>query len=267
MSHGSMQVSSGNIAPKVEGPQRDTNEVMVLAGIVLFLGVLLAAVWLYSQTGDQTKANLATEPMEKAYVSDLFNNTGTGANQTDSTISHQNHMATPVVSIPDIIHADIYFEVGRKGLTNEGKIQLASQADMLRQHEDYGVLIQGYTDQQGSASYNKQLGMKRAETVKAELVSAGIAEHRIQTVSLGEEGVLCTDNSDTCRHMNRRVHLEVRKIGQEHMMLPPAAITSSESSDSPFDPSSTMGDSGSTFESAPPSSSDPATTLDPAGGS
>ena len=266
MSHWSTQISSGNIAPKVEGPPRDTKEVMVLGGVVLFLAGLLAAVWLYSQTGDQTKANLATERLEKAYVPILLNQ-ATGESQANPTMSHPNHVAIPVVSIPDIIHADIYFEVGRKGLTDEGKAQLAAQADMLKQHEDYGVLIQGYTDQQGSANYNKQLGLKRAETVKAELLSVGIAEHRIQTVSLGEEGVLCIDTSDTCRQMNRRVHLEVRKIGQEHMMLPPAAIMSSESSDSPIDPSSTMGDGGSTIEGVPPSSSDPTTTLEPASGS
>ena len=56
MSHGSTQVSSGNIAPKIEGPQRDIKEVMVLAGVVLFLAGLLAAVWLYSQTGNQAKS-------------------------------------------------------------------------------------------------------------------------------------------------------------------------------------------------------------------
>lgn len=266
MQQGSAQVSSGNIAPKVEGPQRDTKEVMVLAGVVLFLAGLLAAVWFYSQTGDQAKATPATERLENVYVPDLLKK-ATGVSQANATMSLPNHVMTPVVSIPDIIHADIYFEVGRKGLTDEGKVQLAAQADMLKQHEDYGVLIQGYTDQQGSANYNKQLGMKRAETVKTELVSAGIAEYRIKTVSLGEEGVLCLDTSDTCRHMNRRVHVEVRKIGQEHMMLPPAASSSSESSDSPIDPSSTMGDGGSTIEGVPPSPSDPTTAFDPAGGS
>lgn len=266
MSHGSTQVSSGNIAPKVEEPQRDTKEVMVLAGVVLFLAGLLAAVWLYSQTGNQAKANLATERLENAFVPDLLNQAA-GGSQANLTTSHPSHVAIPAVSIPDIIHADIYFEVGRKGLTGEGKAQLAAQADMLKQHEDYGVLIQGYTDQQGSANYNKQLGLKRAETVKAELIRAGIAEYRIQTVSLGEEGVLCIDTSDTCRSMNRRVHVEVRKIGQEHMILPPAATMSSESLDSPIDPSATMEDGGSTIEGVPPSSSDPTTTLEPATGS
>ena len=240
-------------------PQRDTKEVIVLAGVVLFLGGLLAAAWLYSQADDQVKVTATTEKMGNANVSDLLKNT-TVLGQAEASNTRPIPVTTPGLSIPDIFHADIYFEVGRKGLTDEGMAQLATQADMLKQHEDYGVLIQGYTDQQGSAGYNKQLGMKRAETVKAELISAGIAEHRIKAVSLGEEGVLCVDTSDICRHMNRRAHLEIRKIGQEHMVLPPVLTTISESSDSSIDSPSTMEDGGSTTEGIP-------STLEPASGS
>lgn len=241
MPQGSSQVASGNIAPKLRGPERGTKEVMVLAGVVLFLGGLLAAAWYYGQVSDQTTATSTTI-----------------VNQTEASTTHPTQVATPAISTPDIVHADVYFEVGRKGLTDEGKAQLAAQAAMLKQHEDYGVLIQGYTDQQGSASYNMQLGLKRAETAKAELVNAGIAEHRIKTMSLGEEGVLCVDSSDVCRHMNRRVHLEVRKIGQEHMTVPPAPTTPSDSSETNIDSSSTMGEDGTTEESLPPSWSEPA---------
>lgn len=265
MQQGSSQVSSGNITPTV-GPQRDTKEVIVLAGVVLFLGGLLAAAWLYSQSGDQGKVTPVMERIDHANVPDLFEKT-TVTNHAEASTTHPTQVATLGLSVPDIIHADIYFEVGRKGLTDEGKAQLSSQADILKRNEDYAVLIQGYTDQQGSVSYNKQLGMKRAETVKAELVNAGIVEHRIKAVSLGEEGVLCVDTSDTCRHMNRRVHLEIRKIGQEHMVIPPVPTTTSETSDSSIDSLSTMEDSGSTTESMPPSPSVPTSTLEPAGGS
>jgi peptidoglycan-associated lipoprotein len=265
MSHGSSQVSSGNIAPTV-GTQKDTKEVIVLAGVVLFLGGLLAVAWLYSQPSDQGNGTPVMERIDHANVPDLFKKT-TVMNHAEASTTHMTPVAALGLSIPDIIHADIYFEVGRKGLTDEGKTQLAAQADILKQHEDYGVLIQGYTDQQGSMSYNKQLGLKRAETVKAELVSAGIAEHRIKAVSLGEEGVLCVDTSDVCRHMNRRVHLEIRKIGQEHMVLPSVLSITSETSDSSIDSLSTMGDSGSAIESTPPSSSVPTSTLEPASGS
>jgi len=212
MQNSPSQVSSGNIAPTVMGPQRDTKDVLVLSGLALFLAVLIAAAWYYGQTGDQIKTAPATEEVENGNVSEILKKTSV--------------LTAPATSMPDIIHADIYFEIGRKGLTDEGKAQLSAQADLLKEHQDYGVLIQGYTDQQGSASYNKQLGLKRAETVKTELLNAGVAEHRMKVVSLGEEGVLCIDNSDTCRHMNRRVHLEIRKIGQEHMAIPAAAAIS-----------------------------------------
>jgi peptidoglycan-associated lipoprotein len=254
MSQGSSQVSSGNIVPKVMGPQRETKEVMLLGGVVLFIAGTLATTWYFSQSKDQGKVTVATE---QANVQDLFKK-ATGMNQAEASTTNSTKVVTPAPSISDIIHTDIYFEVGRKGLTDEGKAQLAAQADMLKQHEDYGVLIQGYTDQQGSANYNKQLGMKRAETVKAELVIAGIAEHRIKTVSFGEEGVLCVDSSDVCRHMNRRVHLEVRKIGQEHMVLPSAPTTPSDSPETTIDSSSTIGEDGTTEESLPPSWSEPA---------
>jgi len=241
-------------------------EVLVLGGVVLFLGGLLAAAWLYSQPSDQGKVTPVMDRIESANVSELLKNT-TVIRQAEASTTHLTPVVSSVTSIPDIIHADIYFEVGRKGLTDEGKAQLSTQADMLQQHEGYGVLIQGYTDQQGSASYNKQLGMKRAETVKAGLISAGIAEHRIKTVSLGEEGVLCVDTSDVCRHMNRRAHLELRKIGQEHMVLPSAPITISETSDSSINFPLTIRDDGSTTESVLPSSSVPTSTLEPVSGS
>ena len=80
-----------------------------------------------------------------------------------------------------------------------------------------------YSDQQGSRSFNKILGMKRAETVKQHLIALGVPESSIRTVSLGEEGALCIDNSDVCKRMNRRVHVEMRKIGQEHMVVSPVA--------------------------------------------
>ncbi len=256
------QVSSGNIAPTIKWPERDTKEVIVLGGVVLFLGGLLAAAWLYSQSSDQVKTSLTTDKLENAGLSESFKQSTT-IHQAGASISRSSQVAVPTVSTPDIIHADLYFEVGRKGLTDEAKAQLSAQAALLKQHDDYGVLIQGYTDQQGSASYNKLLGMKRAESVKAEFMNAGIAEHRVKTVSLGEEGALCVDSSDACRHMNRRVHLEVRKIGQEHMTLPPVPATTSETPDSSIDLPSVM-DADVGGSSTPPN---PTTTLEPASGS
>ncbi len=251
-------VSSGNIAPAVVGPQKETNEVTLLAGLVLVLSGLMATAWYFGQAGDQITVAPAIGKIENSDVPAIIKKAGAMGQAEASTVNSTPVTAPAVAPLDDVLHADVYFEVGRKGLTEEGKAQLAARAELLKHNQDYGILIQGYTDQQGSASYNMQLGMKRAETVKAELVNAGIAEHRIKTMSLGEEGVLCVDSSDVCRHMNRRVHLEVRKIGQEHMVLPSASTTPSDSPETTIDSSSTMGEDGTTGESLPPSWSEPA---------
>ncbi len=267
MQKGPSQVSSGNITPAVMGPQKDTKEVMILTGLVVVLAGLIAAAWYYGLMTDQVRVTSGTEKVENANVSEMLKK-ATVLNQAEASTMLSGVVTAPVGSMPDIIHSDIYFEVGRKGLTDEAKGALAAQADLLKHHEDYGVLIQGYTDQLGSSGYNLKLGMKRAETVKVELLAAGIPAHRIKAVSLGEEGVLCVDMSDLCRHMNRRVHLDIRRIGQEHMTLPPPAATTAIDPSEPATDPSQAEDAGSISESLPPSPSDPAGTVtDPITGS
>jgi peptidoglycan-associated lipoprotein len=88
-----------------------------------------------------------------------------------------------------------------------------------------------------------------------------VPESSIRTVSLGEEGALCIDNSDVCRQMNRRVHVEMRKIGQAHMVLPPLATEPAiDSLSNNLDLSAESGPTDSSGESLSPSASDPAET-------
>ncbi len=124
MLQGSSQVSSGNIAPTVMGPQKETREGIALAGVALFIGGLLVAAWLYSQTDSQGEV---TGNIEQANVTDLLKKTA-AVNQAVAPTSHAAQVTPAAMSIPDILHADIYFEVGRKGLTDEGKMQLAGNS-------------------------------------------------------------------------------------------------------------------------------------------
>lgn len=257
MQKGPSQVSSGNITPAVMGPQKDTKDIVILSSLVLLLAGLSAVAWIYTEMKDPKALTSPSDKVESTKVSEILQK-ASGLSQAEASISTPTPVTAPVASVADIIHSDIYFEVGRKGLTDDAKAQLAAQADLLKQNQDYAVLIQGYTDQQGSATYNKKLGMKRAETVKQELLNGGVAEHQMKVVSLGEDGVLCVDNSDVCRHLNRRVHLDIRKIGQEHMVIPAVANTTAiDPTDSQNDPSS----------SAPSSPDSAVTTFDPASGS
>ena len=216
-------VSSGQVAPTIIGPDRDMKEMYMVSGLVLFLAVVVAAFWFYSQSDEVAHTNRATNSLTNTQIATTL------TAQTDAASTPASVPATLIEGIPvatrssDVLHDDIFFEINRKGLTDDGKAALQRHAEFLKNESDWGVLVQGYTDQQGSMSFNKILGLKRAETVKQHLMSLGISETAIRTVSLGEEGALCIDSSDTCRRTNRRVHLELRRIGQEHMVIPAIA--------------------------------------------
>ncbi|MBX3344467.1 MAG: OmpA family protein [Nitrospira sp.] len=216
-------VSAGPVAPTIMGPEKDMKDVYILSGLVGFLAIVVAAFWYYSQADEAAHSNRAAEALNSTQVSQVLKDSTEQMPVTASVPT------TRVESVPlasrstDILHDDIPFEVGRKGLTDDGKAALQRHAEFLKSEPDWGVLVQGYTDQQGSMSFNKILGLKRAETVKQQLIALGVPDTAIRTVSLGEEGALCIDKSDVCRRMNRRVHLEMRKIGLEHMVSAPLA--------------------------------------------
>src|SRR4249919_3588054 len=102
----------------------------------------------------------------------------------------------------------------------------------------------------------------RAEKVKEFLIGLGVSDHVIKVVSLGKDGALCLDSSDVCRNMNRRVHLEVRKIGKDHMILPTVATEpkTTEPIQSVDNQNSNSDDHGSLADNLLPSFADPSAT-------
>ena len=70
-------------------------------------------------------------------------------------------------------------------------------------------LVAGHTDAKGSAEYNKQLSLKRAEAVKRFLVAKGMDAGRLTTVGFGSEKLLAPDRPEDAS--NRRV--EIRDLG------------------------------------------------------
>lgn len=119
----------------------------------------------------------------------------------------------PTVSMaPEVVHADIYFDFKSTRLSAGSVGLLQEQAETLKSDGTWAVLVQGYADQQGPSEYNRRLAQRRAEEVKRFLVELGVAEPRIKVVTVGQEGALCDDPGAACQRLNRRVHLEMRKL-------------------------------------------------------
>lgn len=74
---------------------------------------------------------------------------------------------------------------------------------------DYSIKLEGNCDEWGSDEYNYALGLKRANSVKTEMINSGVDANRITMVSYGESNPACTDKTRECWSQNRRVDFKL----------------------------------------------------------
>jgi peptidoglycan-associated lipoprotein len=121
-------------------------------------------------------------------------------------------VAAPAPLPMDIIHTDVYFDFKSVRLRADAVRTLQEKAAAMERSSTWGVLVQGYADSQGSPEYNRVLALKRAETVKQFLVELGVPETSVKVATVGADGILCDEATRECQQLNRRVHLEIRKL-------------------------------------------------------
>jgi peptidoglycan-associated lipoprotein len=98
----------------------------------------------------------------------------------------------------------IYFDFDSDAIKAEFVPIVEAHGAFLRQNPRAKMLIQGNADERGSREYNLALGQRRADALKKRLVLLGAQEGQIESVSLGEEKPVCTDQSEECWAKQRR---------------------------------------------------------------
>jgi peptidoglycan-associated lipoprotein len=101
----------------------------------------------------------------------------------------------------------IYFDFDSDAIKAEFVPLIEAHAAFLRQYRTAKMLIQGNADDRGSREYNLGLGQRRADAVKRRLVLLGATESQIESVSLGEEKPVCTQQTEECWARNRRADI------------------------------------------------------------
>jgi peptidoglycan-associated lipoprotein len=104
---------------------------------------------------------------------------------------------------------DVFFAVDRAEPRSDSLGVLRLNVAWLGLNPKTKIVLQGHADESGTAEYNAALAELRAETVKAFLVSAGVAADRISTTVYGKETPAVLGNDEAARKWNRRVHFAI----------------------------------------------------------
>ena len=102
----------------------------------------------------------------------------------------------------------LYFASDSYTLDEDQVRRLMSDIPKIKDMTNNGkIIVEGNCDEFGTDEYNHALGLKRARAVKKLLISAGISDSKIDTVSYGESNPTCTIDAPACHAKNRRAEI------------------------------------------------------------
>jgi OOP family OmpA-OmpF porin len=105
--------------------------------------------------------------------------------------------------------AEALFDFDKSVVKSEGKAALDDLLMKLQGMNTEVMVTVGHTDSVGSNAYNQKLSQRRAEAVKAYIVSKGVDASRVYTEGKGETQPVADNSTAEGRAKNRRVTVEV----------------------------------------------------------
>ena len=110
---------------------------------------------------------------------------------------------------------NLYLPGGVTFATNSANIAsnfygpLNSIASVLVQYPETRIVVNGYTDNTGAASYNLDLSQRRANSVRDYFISQGVESYRVTSVGHGINNPRATNSTAAGRAENRRVEIQI----------------------------------------------------------
>lgn len=105
----------------------------------------------------------------------------------------------------------VNFDHDKATLREDAHPILDQAAEGLKEWGDVKVEVAGYTDSRGKDKYNLKLSQRRAEAVRAYLISKGVAADRLTAKGFGETKPVADNKTAEGRFKNRRVELIEQK--------------------------------------------------------
>jgi outer membrane protein OmpA-like peptidoglycan-associated protein len=113
-----------------------------------------------------------------------------------------------------VTFGDVLFDFNKAELKSSGMMDVNKLAQFLQQNPDRQVIVEGYTDSSGSASYNQSLSERRANSVRTALVKMGVDSTRVVAQGYGKEYPVSDNSTSSGRAQNRRVEVTISNDNQ-----------------------------------------------------
>ena len=104
----------------------------------------------------------------------------------------------------------IQFEVGKDVIKIASYAQLNEVVKILNEYSDYQLIIDGHTDNTGTAEKNQILSEKRADAIKKYFTDKGIEQSRLVATGYGFEKPIVPNTNAANKAKNRRVELNMK---------------------------------------------------------
>jgi peptidoglycan-associated lipoprotein len=101
----------------------------------------------------------------------------------------------------------VYFEFNEYTVETKYQSQLSAHAAYLKANLAQKIIIQGNTDDRGTAEYNLALGQRRSDAVRKSLSLMGVSDNQMEAVSFGKEKPKAEGDTEAAWAENRRADI------------------------------------------------------------
>ena len=128
-----------------------------------------------------------------------------GSNQQVKTVDVTNGIGADGVPAPAA--RSVYFDVDSYTVRADGQSVVSAHSEFLNKNRGQKIIIQGNTDDRGTAEYNLALGQRRSEALRQALALRGVGATQMEAVSLGKEKPKAMGSGEAAWAENRRADI------------------------------------------------------------
>lgn len=110
------------------------------------------------------------------------------------------------------LSGSVLFASDQSTLLPEAQTRLSQVSDALLSTKERNIVVEGFTDSKGSDSHNLDLSQRRADAVRAYIVSRGYESDRITAHGIGKDRPVATNANAEGRANNRRVEIVIQPL-------------------------------------------------------